>query len=156
MQVFVGMRRSAAFIALLAVTFPALADDPSLSIGCAQQGAACGAADVSQIPPGNYANIRQIGNANTAMAEQQAILGRPGNAALISQDGSGNKAKVVQQGSGNLAAIAQYGDGETATAKQFGTGLGVEIQQSNPGSDIIVKQFGTALPGSPTIKIRQF
>ena len=115
-------------------------------------------AEVDQIP-GNIAIVKQSGSANTAIAEQEAILGAGyANAASILQYGAGGNASITQKNGSQLAAgIAQYGANETATVtQQNGTNLGVQIFQYSNGASIGVTQSGAGAPNGPPIVIKQF
>ena len=115
-------------------------------------------AEADQIP-GNIAIVKQSGSANSALVEQQAILGAGyANAASIQQFGSDGSASITQKNGSQLAAgIAQYGTNETATVtQQNGANLGVQINQYSNGASIGVTQSGTGTPNGPPIVIRQF
>jgi hypothetical protein len=134
---------------LIAGTMPAVAQEDTV---------AQSTAEVDQIP-GNIAIVRQSGGANSAVVEQQAILGAAyANAASIQQSGSSGSASITQKNGSQLAAgIAQYGTNETATVtQQNGTNLGVQINQYSNGASIGVAQSGMGTPNGPPIVIKQF
>ena len=112
------------------------------------------AADADQIP-GNIAIVNQTGSANTASAEQQAILGAAyANAAQIQQNGSGGSAKSCSKVAEfrTHRPICRRQQGEHGAKRHRAWRADLPIQQRRldrrdpvragvPGAPLIIKQY---------------
>lgn len=102
----------------------------------------------------NVALIRQIGDGNTNVINQN--LSRQGganaNLASIYQDGNDNDALIIQDGSSNIGLVRQVGDRHKAEIIQDGNSLESQIIQNGQNSNVSISNSGS---GPYSISIEQ-
>lgn len=95
----------------------------------------------------NVALIRQIGDNNTNVINQNRNSQGGANLASIYQDGSYNDATITQQGSGNTGLIRQVGNQHEANISQNGTDLDYQIIQDGFNSNVSISNSGSGYQG---------
>jgi len=95
----------------------------------------------------NVALIRQIGDGNNSIINQN--LNRQGyaNLASIYQHGNFNEATINQEGSNNTGFIHQHGSHHEASITQRGNQLESQINQSGLNSNVTISNSGSGYQG---------
>ncbi|MWJ29204.1 hypothetical protein GPM19_13545 [Halomonas sp. ZH2S] len=100
----------------------------------------------------NVALIKQIGDGNTNVINQNRNSVGRANMASIYQRGNANEATITQEGSNNIGLVNQQGNRLEANITQNGNQFESQVQQSGLGGKVNVSQSGS---GYRTLTVEQ-
>lgn len=100
----------------------------------------------------NVALIRQIGDGNSTVINQNRNSKGMANLASIYQNGSFNEATINQEGSNNTGVIHQKGNSHEANITQNGNQLESQINQNGLNSNVTISHSGS---GYHSISVEQ-